>query len=200
MLSFNQCDVDLKKMFWATQWVEVLWESSSLLCWCWNPACVADIYKPRWSEHVQRRKHPAAWRRWNQLIRKLFSSSQDANPWALVFISGLISCLTLFYSRVVRKSIARVLTVINQTQKENLRKFYKVRATSLVSAHWIHTQSRWLGTFSFSSLRWYLLSWCFADCQQLLTKRLRLEITVPKPWSQWLLWYLVIVAAASEHF
>uniref|UniRef100_A0A2K6E3N3 Large ribosomal subunit protein uL29 n=1 Tax=Macaca nemestrina TaxID=9545 RepID=A0A2K6E3N3_MACNE len=28
--------------------------------------------------------------------------------------------------RVVRKSIARVLTVINQTQKENLRKFYKV--------------------------------------------------------------------------
>ena len=31
------------------------------------------------------------------------------------------------FSRVVRKSIARVLTVINQTQKENLRKFYKVR-------------------------------------------------------------------------
>ncbi|CAM4665322.1 unnamed protein product [Leuciscus chuanchicus] len=28
--------------------------------------------------------------------------------------------------RVVRKSIARVLTVINQTQKENLRKFYKI--------------------------------------------------------------------------
>ncbi|XP_014782799.1 60S ribosomal protein L35 [Octopus bimaculoides] len=27
--------------------------------------------------------------------------------------------------RVVRKSIARVLTVINQTQKENLRKFYR---------------------------------------------------------------------------
>uniref|UniRef100_A0A8C6MKW2 Large ribosomal subunit protein uL29 n=1 Tax=Moschus moschiferus TaxID=68415 RepID=A0A8C6MKW2_MOSMO len=27
--------------------------------------------------------------------------------------------------RVVRKSISRVLTVINQTQKENLRKFYK---------------------------------------------------------------------------
>ncbi|XP_075392210.1 large ribosomal subunit protein uL29-like [Tenrec ecaudatus] len=27
--------------------------------------------------------------------------------------------------RVVRKSIAQVLTVMNQTQKENLRKFYK---------------------------------------------------------------------------
>ncbi|GAB1286308.1 60S ribosomal protein L35 [Apodemus speciosus] len=34
--------------------------------------------------------------------------------------------------RVVRKSIARVLTVINQTQKENLRKFYKQAAESLL--------------------------------------------------------------------
>lgn len=39
-----------------------------------------------------------------------------------------------FFSRVVRKSIARVLTVINQTQKENLRKFYKVR--SLLKPLW----------------------------------------------------------------
>lgn len=31
----------------------------------------------------------------------------------------------LLNSREVRKSIARVLTVINQTQKENLRKFYQ---------------------------------------------------------------------------
>ena len=30
-----------------------------------------------------------------------------------------------YFSRVVRKSIARVLTVIHQTQKENLRKFYR---------------------------------------------------------------------------
>jgi hypothetical protein len=30
------------------------------------------------------------------------------------------------YSRVVRKSIARVLIVMNQKQKENLRKVYKV--------------------------------------------------------------------------
>merc|ERR1712170_288419 len=29
--------------------------------------------------------------------------------------------------RIVRKSIARVLTVIHQTQKENLRKFYRSR-------------------------------------------------------------------------
>uniref|UniRef100_A0A2I3H209 Large ribosomal subunit protein uL29 n=1 Tax=Nomascus leucogenys TaxID=61853 RepID=A0A2I3H209_NOMLE len=32
---------------------------------------------------------------------------------------------------VVRKSIAHVLTVINQTQKENLRKFYKAQAILL---------------------------------------------------------------------
>lgn len=30
-----------------------------------------------------------------------------------------------YFSRVVRKSIARVLTVIHQTQKENLRKYYR---------------------------------------------------------------------------
>uniref|UniRef100_A0A452FT08 Large ribosomal subunit protein uL29 n=1 Tax=Capra hircus TaxID=9925 RepID=A0A452FT08_CAPHI len=35
---------------------------------------------------------------------------------------GGLACCS---SWVVRKSIARVLTVINQTQKENLRKFYK---------------------------------------------------------------------------
>ncbi|KAM7321848.1 hypothetical protein ACRRTK_018689 [Alexandromys fortis] len=35
--------------------------------------------------------------------------------------------LKLSKIRVVRKSIARVLTVINQTQKENLRKFYKAK-------------------------------------------------------------------------
>ena len=35
-------------------------------------------------------------------------------------------CFALFvFSREVRKSVARVLTVINQTQKDNLRKFYK---------------------------------------------------------------------------
>lgn len=46
-------------------------------------------------------------------------------PWEPC-LSSPSSPLSLFSSRVVRKSIARVLTVINQTQKENLRKFYKV--------------------------------------------------------------------------
>lgn len=31
----------------------------------------------------------------------------------------------MYFSHVVRKSIARVLTVIHQTQKENLRKYYR---------------------------------------------------------------------------
>lgn len=35
------------------------------------------------------------------------------------------------FSRLVRKSIARVLTVINQTQKDNLRKFYKVKVNEI---------------------------------------------------------------------
>uniref|UniRef100_A0A671PB74 Large ribosomal subunit protein uL29 n=1 Tax=Sinocyclocheilus anshuiensis TaxID=1608454 RepID=A0A671PB74_9TELE len=37
----------------------------------------------------------------------------------------ILMIISSLFSRVVRKSIARVLTVINQTQKENLRKFYK---------------------------------------------------------------------------
>lgn len=32
---------------------------------------------------------------------------------------------SLFFSYIVRKSIARVLTVMNQNRKENLRKLYK---------------------------------------------------------------------------
>lgn len=38
-----------------------------------------------------------------------------------------VECLFLFFSRIVRKSIARVLTVIHQTQKENLRKYYRTK-------------------------------------------------------------------------
>lgn len=47
------------------------------------------------------------------------------------------------FSRVVRKSIARVLTVINQTQKENLRKFYKVSLMPLKHT-FMHTCAKML--------------------------------------------------------
>ena len=43
----------------------------------------------------------------------------------VVFTLKLHVFMFLFRSRIVRKSVARVLTVIHQTQKENLRKFYK---------------------------------------------------------------------------
>uniref|UniRef100_A0A3Q0RPL4 Large ribosomal subunit protein uL29 n=1 Tax=Amphilophus citrinellus TaxID=61819 RepID=A0A3Q0RPL4_AMPCI len=54
--------------------------------------------------------------------------------------------------RVVRKSIARVLTVINQTQKENLRKFYKVRTTSCSLVDWLLPTPPPLLQLLFSSL------------------------------------------------
>ena len=34
-------------------------------------------------------------------------------------------CFFFFFSHTVRKSIARLMTVMNQTKKENLRKFYR---------------------------------------------------------------------------
>ena len=42
-----------------------------------------------------------------------------------IHLLGFFSCLN---SYTVRKSVARVLTVINQTQKDNLRKFYRTKA------------------------------------------------------------------------
>lgn len=48
-------------------------------------------------------------------------------------------CLTwiFLYSHVVRKSIARVLIVMNQKQKENLRKLYKVFAIIFLCWTWL---------------------------------------------------------------
>lgn len=81
-------------------------------------------------------------------------------------------------SRVVRKSIARVLTVINQTQKENLRKFYKVSPVAFSITTLLYAQTQ--------PPAWWRLSGslveddiCWADVLlmhlQLLTKRLRLN-------------------------
>lgn len=50
----------------------------------------------------------------------------DKVLWGTPCVFTIFTDVFHFCSRVVRKSIARVLTVINQTQKENLRKFYKV--------------------------------------------------------------------------
>jgi len=39
-------------------------------------------------------------------------------------------------SKLVRKSIARVLTVMNQAKKDQLRIFYKVRAGRMLEQRW----------------------------------------------------------------
>ena len=46
--------------------------------------------------------------------------------WCSANLSSLTSDISSC-SKLVRKSIARVLTVISQTQRENLRKFYKTK-------------------------------------------------------------------------
>lgn len=70
------------------------------------------------------------------------------------YILRHIFCSTC--SRVVRKSIARVLTVINQTQKENLRKFYKV------SANILHSGLFSLTVFKYMVCRKELILWIVA--------------------------------------
>uniref|UniRef100_A0AAY5F0W2 Large ribosomal subunit protein uL29 n=1 Tax=Electrophorus electricus TaxID=8005 RepID=A0AAY5F0W2_ELEEL len=54
-----------------------------------------------------------------ELLKQLDDLKVELSQLRVAKVTG-VSC-----DRVVRKSIARVLTVINQTQKENLRKFYK---------------------------------------------------------------------------
>ena len=47
----------------------------------------------------------------------------------------LFTYVFLLFRCLVRKSIARVLTVINQTQKENLRRLFKVRLRTHCADH-----------------------------------------------------------------
>ncbi|XP_010214194.1 PREDICTED: 60S ribosomal protein L35 [Tinamus guttatus] len=56
---------------------------------------------------------------------KLLGNICVGNQLAYFTETDLFLTLRAAPTRVVRKSIARVLTVINQTQKENLRKLYK---------------------------------------------------------------------------
>ena len=44
--------------------------------------------------------------------------------------------------KIVRKNVARILTVINQTQKQELRKFYKVRYRNTLQTGWL-LQKHW---------------------------------------------------------
>ncbi|XP_013779298.1 60S ribosomal protein L35-like [Limulus polyphemus] len=58
------------------------------------------------------------------LLKKLEELKQELAALRVAKVTGGAAS-KLSKIRVVRKSIARVLTVIHQTQKENLRKFHK---------------------------------------------------------------------------
>ncbi|KAH0515061.1 60S ribosomal protein L35 [Microtus ochrogaster] len=59
-----------------------------------------------------------------ELLKQLDDLKVELSQLHVAKVTGGTSS-KLSKTRVVRKSMARVLTVINQTQKENLRKFYK---------------------------------------------------------------------------
>merc|ERR1712050_178963 len=59
-----------------------------------------------------------------ELLKQLDGFKQELSTLRVAKVTGGAAS-KLSKICVVRKSIARVLTVINQTQKENLRKFYK---------------------------------------------------------------------------
>uniref|UniRef100_UPI0020214515 60S ribosomal protein L35-like n=1 Tax=Myodes glareolus TaxID=447135 RepID=UPI0020214515 len=59
-----------------------------------------------------------------ELLKQLDDLKVELSQLRVAKVTGG-AVLKLSKIRVVHKSIARVLTVINQTQKENLRKFYK---------------------------------------------------------------------------
>ncbi|KAG5834963.1 hypothetical protein ANANG_G00267100 [Anguilla anguilla] len=56
----------------------------------------------------------------DELLKQLDDLKEELSQLRVAKVTGVLPKI-----RIVRKSIARVLTVINQTQKENLRKFYK---------------------------------------------------------------------------
>ncbi|XP_023227141.1 large ribosomal subunit protein uL29 [Centruroides vittatus] len=58
------------------------------------------------------------------LLKQLEELKQELGALRVAKVTGGAAS-KLSKIRVVRKSIARVLTVIHQTQKENLRKYYK---------------------------------------------------------------------------
>ena len=60
----------------------------------------------------------------NELMKQLNDFKQELSTLRVAQVTGGAAS-KLSKIRVVRKSIARVLTVINQTQKENLRKLFK---------------------------------------------------------------------------
>jgi len=65
----------------------------------------------------------------DELTKQLNEHKQELNNLRVAKVSGSGAASKLARIRTVRKTIARVLTVINQTQKDEIRKLYKVRMT-----------------------------------------------------------------------
>lgn len=65
----------------------------------------------------------------DELTKQLNEHKQELNNLRVAKVSGSGAASKLARIRTVRKTIARVLTVINQTQKAEIRKLYQVRTT-----------------------------------------------------------------------
>lgn len=79
---------------------------------------------PTWEPRAKIKARDLRGKKKEELLKQLDDLKVELSQLRVAKVTGGAAS-KLSKIRVVRKSIARVLTVINQTQKENLRKFYK---------------------------------------------------------------------------
>uniref|UniRef100_A0A3Q1C2X4 Large ribosomal subunit protein uL29 n=20 Tax=cellular organisms TaxID=131567 RepID=A0A3Q1C2X4_AMPOC len=79
---------------------------------------------PEWNKMAKIKARDLRGKKKEELLKQLDDLKNELSQLRVAKVTGGAAS-KLSKIRVVRKSIARVLTVINQTQKENLRKFYK---------------------------------------------------------------------------
>ncbi|XP_078605960.1 large ribosomal subunit protein uL29-like [Branchiostoma floridae x Branchiostoma japonicum] len=73
---------------------------------------------------VKIKAHELRGKKKEELLKQLSELKEELSQLRVAKVTGGAAS-KLSKIRIVRKSIARVMTVIHQTQKENLRKFYK---------------------------------------------------------------------------
>ncbi|KAI8518219.1 large ribosomal subunit protein uL29-like [Branchiostoma floridae x Branchiostoma belcheri] len=73
---------------------------------------------------VKIKAHELRGKKKEDLLKQLSELKEELSQLRVAKVTGGAAS-KLSKIRIVRKSIARVMTVIHQTQKENLRKFYK---------------------------------------------------------------------------
>ncbi|ELW70352.1 Interferon regulatory factor 4 [Tupaia chinensis] len=82
------------------------------------------LWRRRWAATAKIKVWDLCSKEKQELLKQLDDLKVELSQLQVTKVTGSAASM-LSKIRVVRKSIARVLTVINQTQKENLRKFYK---------------------------------------------------------------------------